>query len=54
MTKNKDKSFRSCNQSCSDSVEFSDPLDENIERKSIVKEENTKKQNKSKKKNKNK
>ncbi len=54
MSKNKNKSFRSCNQSCSDSVEFSDPLDENIDRQDIVKEEKNKKQSKNKKKNKNK
>ncbi len=56
MTKNNkdNKCFRSSNQSCSNSVEFSDPLDENIEPKDLVKEEKNKKQNKNKKKNKNK
>lgn len=50
MPKDKNKSFRPCNQqSCSDSVEFSDPLDET---KSVIEEEKKKKQKKNKKKNK--
>ncbi len=49
MSKNKSKSFRPCSQSCTDSVEFSDPLDETS---SVIKEEKNKKQKKNKKKNK--
>ena len=47
MPKNKNKSFRPCNQSCPDSVEFSDPLDET---KSVIEEEKNKKKKKNNKK----